>query len=712
MRKSRHNTSWIKPTRVIAIDGESVTSEEHTSHCTFDDTLGWICNGHKHSYVLLVAADKDGFKRELDRKNSEITTDDALDFIMRLQADNENTIIIGFSFQYDVAMILREWILKQENAKEILKSINHAEPTLVCDGKYRITSIPRKMMILEDADGLYDPVIVNDVFGYFQQSFVDTLTGWNITLQNEIDKIKEMKDARGDFTIERWTEIKEYCHKECVYLSELGHELLDAIEEANLGSDGYYGPGALATWKLKEQKISEKYGTTGQMPTALYQKYVVYAYFGGRFDVAEAGYHPNTVQYDINSAYPFQITKLPCLTHSRWRKSKRYMPEARVAIWEVKWNLPNTTRWTPFPYRTSTGRVYYPFVGWGCYWQDEVREALSLLPIYQKDGKASIEVVDGWVLEEHCDCNPGEFIKEMYEHRRQLKEDGNAAEKPMKLTYNSMYGKFAQTKGKRRRPAFQNFVYAGLITSGTRAMLLHALKYMYDDALMVATDSITCRVGANTDGMDLDNFKLGSWDTEESGRVWIIQPGLAWYPDKEKKSAKTRGHNPDDIDGKKLASLNFRDGKRGWERLTEAWIEKYWIPTRDDITHFEYYTKKFIGIGMASQLKEYEHLYGTWVTRIMSVNFLPARRLHRPMYIDGNTHRREVEIENRNWEMQRTEHRVLWFPTDYFPDDVDCNPHTTISFRYRNMLDLIDAESEFIREKIVELDQPDSEDEV
>jgi hypothetical protein len=715
MKRNKHSSSWIKPTTVIAIDGESVTEERHTSYCRNDPDVGWICNGHEHRYVLLVAASKDGFYRELDRRDTEITTERALDFIISLQADNVNKIIVGFSFQYDVAMILREWVLKQENPKEILTKINHSEPVLVCNDKYRITSIPRKMLIIEDANGLYDKVIVNDVFGYFQQSFVDTLSGWQIGL-DELEAIREMKDARGDFTVARWNEIKDYCHKECLYLSELGHQLLDAIEEASLGSDGYYGPGALATWKLKEKKVTENYGVTGGMPTALYNNYVCYAYFGGRFDVAEAGYHPDTMQYDINSAYPYQITKLPCLTHSKWKKVNKYDPNVRIAIWEVKWKLPMTTRWPPFPYRTKTARVYYPYRGWGCYWQDEVREALALLPIYKKEGEASIEIVDGWILEENCNCQPGKFIEEMYEHRRQLKEAGKAAEKPMKLTYNSMYGKFAQTKGRRmggwRRPEFQNFVYAGLITSGTRAMILHALRFMYDDALATATDSITTRPDANTSGMELDNYKLGAWDSEHTGKVWIIQPGLAWYPDKEKRAAKTRGHNPDDIDGKKLANLNFRNGKRGWERLVEAWITKYWIPPKDK-AHFEYYTKKFIGIGMASQLKEYEHLYGTWVTRIMSVNFLPGRRVERPLYINqkDQEHRRAWRADVKNQKMQRESHRVLWFPTDIFPDDLQCNPYTTISFKYRNMIDLITAESEFIREQIVETDQPDFEDE-
>jgi hypothetical protein len=703
-----YRKDWVKPYRVIAIDGESLTSPEHTEHCKFDDGVNdWICSGHEHRYVLLVAADDYGFVKKLERKDSEITTEEAINFILDLGADNIDTIIVGFSFQYDVAMILREWILKQDDPKSELRKLNHGENVTICDGKFLVTNFSRKLFIIKDIEKGRSTTVVNDVFGYFQTSFVDTISAWKVTIQSEINRIKAMKDTRGDFTEEKWDEIQQYCVKECIYLAQLTDKLLNAIGSAGLGSLGYYGPGSLAKWKLHERKIQQYFKAKGIIPSPMFHRYVLRAYFGGRFDVAEAGYHNDTWQYDINSAYPYQITKLPCLVHGKWKFCTQYDATAKIAVWTVRWKLPNNTRWTPFPYRTKTGRIYYPYIGYGRYWQDEVREALELLPTYKKEGKASIEVIDGWVFESNCDHKPGEFIQLMYDHRSKLKSDGNAAEKPMKLTYNSMYGMFAQTKSK-HLPPFQNFIWAGMITSGARAQLLRALRFSYDDALMCATDSILCRPNADLSGMKLSQTLLGYWDTEHTGKCWLIQPGLAWFPDKEKRAAKTRGHNPDDIDGVKLRKLNFREGKRGWIRLTDMWKRWYWIRPKDD-AHFTYFTKIFIGIGMASQLTEFEQFYGRWVTQERTVNFWPARRTKSPLPLSPSDIDKSNYIDHQNEMLFHNEHRVMWFPTAMFRDDMDCNPSIDISYPYQYKGEEFDME--FMLDKVTDQDQPDIEDE-
>ena len=60
----------------------------------------------------------------------------------------------------------------------------------------------------------------------------------------------------------------------------------------------------------------------------------------------------------------------------------------------------------------------------------------------------------------------------------------------LKLTYNSAYGKFAQSIG---TPVFANPVYASLITAGVRAMICDAIATHpnhTDDLLMIATDAV------------------------------------------------------------------------------------------------------------------------------------------------------------------------------------------------------------------------------
>jgi hypothetical protein len=96
----------------------------------------------------------------------------------------------------------------------------------------------------------------------------------------------------------------------------------------------------------------------------------------------------------------------------------------------------------------------------------------------------------------------------------------------MKLIYNSMYGKFAQSIGS---PKYANPIYASLITSGCRTMILDAIAthpHKTRDVLMIATDGIY--FATPHPGLHVDAEELGAWDKSTKRNLTQFQPGLYW----------------------------------------------------------------------------------------------------------------------------------------------------------------------------------------
>ncbi|MFH7820757.1 hypothetical protein, partial [Neobacillus thermocopriae] len=67
-----------------------------------------------------------------------------------------------------------------------------------------------------------------------------------------------------------------------------------------------------------------------------------YAYFGGRIEQLKLGTFPKVFAYDINSAYPTGITKLPQCVHSwqkvKWNPEKFKEPYYYFSVWKVTYD--------------------------------------------------------------------------------------------------------------------------------------------------------------------------------------------------------------------------------------------------------------------------------------------------------------------------------------------------------------------------------------
>lgn len=496
------------------------------------DYLGFDGEGvgrRPHRYVLLAVSSESGQYRRYVEDYNGLSTQECLDFILSLPTDVQ---CFGFSLGYDITKILADL----DDAT--LYSLYHPEQRRrgkriapVKWNGYAINLLGTKFSV---AKGKRRRVIW-DVFKFFQCSFVKALTQWQIADEQALARMRHMKAHRSEFDQQSPDEIREYCFEECAYLAQLVQKLLAAHKDVGITLTDYYGPGSTAKAVLKEWHI-EKHEPPGLMRDAVSR-----GFFGGRFEHSIVGEISGPIYgWDIASAYPYAATFLPCLSCGVWRYTKdETLIDSSVCL--VRYSLieGSATSWAPYPYRDSVGNITFPASSAGGW-------------VYGREFGAGKRVFGSrvrfhaaWVLDRDCDCAPFAKIPHYYLWRLQAGKDAKGI--AIKLALNSLYGKLAQSVGSAE---FQNWIWAGLITSDTRAMILEAMAAHQDlsNLLAIATDGIYTReqltlpAPRNT-GTNHRKKPLGSWEgTIYPEGMFFVRPGL-YFPlgDCDEDKLRARG---------------------------------------------------------------------------------------------------------------------------------------------------------------------------
>lgn len=477
------------------------------------DGEGWNVED-VHEYTLLSATTGESKYNPLG-----LATNECFDFLLGLKDRNPDCVFVSFYFSYDTNMILRDF---SENAIEKLAAWNEV---IVCTSglDYRIKYIPNKFLTISTGQSRSEDgrirftsdttLTIYDVFGFFQTSFLRAIEEFDVATPEEREFIERMKEGRADFDPSQLDEIIRYNVLECNLLSRLMDIIDDRLQAVGVELTSWHGAGAIAQAVLDQHQIVK---TLPKFDLPELELEVRRAYFGGRIQAHQIGEFPACYGYDIVSAYPAALSEIPDLSNANITVCDAYIPGA-IALYSVEWEVDLDSPLTPFPFRNEKGSIFYPYRGSGTYWHWEVGEALKHWP-------GQVRIVKGWVFwPQNRTSRPFAFIKAMFTQRARLKVAGDMAQYVLKLALNSMYGKFAQKDSNQgRTPKYQNYVYAGLITSRTRATLLSAAMQKPHAIVSFATDGIL-----SLEPLDLNVGKhLGGWDTSDYDYTFVVQPGF------------------------------------------------------------------------------------------------------------------------------------------------------------------------------------------
>lgn len=616
--------------RIIGIDGEGKGRDPHV-------------------YNYLAAADEEGVTWETGNDpNRQIPTAAFLDFVLSLPA---RSLIFAFAFLYDLTKGLQGldndslYLLFHEKRRQRLVDRGLKTERMVYTpvdwGPYRLNYMNRKFSVQRGKRS----ATVWDVFAFFQSKFTKACIDWQIGSKDEIEEMERMKERRSSFDAQSFQEIKLYCQTECKNLAKLGRGLLEAHESNDWHLKDFYGAGSTA--KALMNKYDVRSYIDNDVPDEMREP-IACAFFGGRFENSIIGAINRPVwNADINSAYPYAATGLPCLIHGRWKKwargqnekgFERALENSRLAL--LQWTLPtnnsltNSMRsWGPLPVRKLNGTIAFPLgasSGWT--WKEEFLAARKLRP--------DVVAMSAWLYDSDCKCQPFSFLPEVYLERLRIGKDSRGI--VLKLGPNSVYGKLVQSVG--WRPPFQCWIWGGNITSSCRAQLLEGmfLSPHLSDVIMLATDGLwyvgdrlDLPIPRNTGTYDARNkdgelAPLGAWSQKEYTRgVFAARPGIYFPLDPtEDELSKVRARGL----GRRVLYEQHRLVREAFERGQDSVI----LGARccDVATRQERGSQRFIGAktGMRrspSGVITRDENYGEWVDWPTQVSFDPRPKRRR-----------------------------------------------------------------------------------
>lgn len=541
--------------------------------------IGIDCETNSNGVVLFLAANEEKQKSYLYDANG-LSVEKVFEWMLTVCAGK---LSFGYFFDYDVNQLVA-----------MLPPIIQGQLAVAGRVMYRdwyISHVPSKRFGLR-RDG--KSIVIWDPSSWAQCSFLRTCEEWKLGTPQEREIIARMKAKRGDFDGATESELVEYTTLECSLLSEWVRRLLDLHVDCGIALRAYSGPGSTASAMVRK---------VGWVPPELpedIEQIAIASFFGGRTEISRIGPATGAVYgYDINSAYPDAIRKLPEIGGAKWYRTRTY-DAAAWGFYQVAWKQARSSTWGLFPIRGAllpTGRrsisLLYPTEGVGWFHSNEVAAALAVAP-------DCVEILDGRVI--RPTGKPFAWVEETAARRMEYKAAKDERAFPLKVGLNSVYGKLAQQTGSH---PLQCMAYASAVTAATRGALLRAAYAHGHDVLLLATDGILSRVP-----LDLPIGKtLGTWERERYDGAWMLQAGVYWCGSKK----KTRG-----IDAR---TLELSEVAAAWERYgTRAALT---LPSRRVLSYRL----------CAAQNKL--HSTGKWVDTERTVLFRPGPRRRSLKMSDG-----------------------------------------------------------------------------
>jgi hypothetical protein len=497
----------------------------------------------EHCYMLFGSSDGDYIH------GYNLGTKECLDLMLSTEARIPDAFHVGFSFDYDVNMILKDLPWR-------MLGVLYEVGQVIWKG-YRIRHTPHKTFSVSK-----DKVVccIYDTFGYFHMSYQRSLDKYKIGSEDTLAIIAEGKAARGQFTYLDFEYVLRYWKAEI----SLGPPLMDEIRTAAYGGGfriaEWHGPGALAAYAIKHNNVRmhKSHNFKSNVSSAIRA-----AYAGGRFQAWKCGSYVGAVYtYDINSAYIYAASLLPNLSKGTWHyvdpNEVRSRGCARFGLYHIEFDTRKSGYGRkararglsepcyPLFHRDKNGRLTWPDRVEGWYWSPEAK-----LVINSPDARIvhALEFTDDGTY-------PFKWVNDGYDARLILKRRNDPAEKAFKWALAAIYGAFARRVGwdrkRRSAPRSHELAWAGYITSYCRAMVFEGAAFAASKGALISidTDGITSTIPIPEkylpNGLG-DN--LGAWKPEKFSEVFYWQNGIYWlradlgydHSYNDWSEAKTRG---------------------------------------------------------------------------------------------------------------------------------------------------------------------------
>ena len=318
-----------------------------------------------------------------------------------------------------------------------------------------------------------------------------------------------------------WDRIAHYCIQDACLVYELAEILIKRFEKYGVYPKKLYSVAYISYQYFREKCPYVVVKRFWENKREVIQ-YALDSYNGGKFEVTEKGVD-NYFEYDIVSAYPFEISQLADITWSRIVYSKTYRRQAIYAFIKCKISIPYNL---PSPVVVKRGNVNTYPVG-----QFEKTITKTEYEYLIANG-ADIEIIDGYFI--HLDNRQYPYrreINKLVKLKQQFKKDHEDFDYHIiKIFLNSLYGKFVQliNKGDHHEASTcWNPIFGSIVTANCRTRMA-LLQSTFQSTVAVHTDSII-----TTKKLPIrKNDSLGELSFETQGQGVILGSGIYQIGDK------------------------------------------------------------------------------------------------------------------------------------------------------------------------------------
>jgi hypothetical protein len=312
-----------------------------------------------------------------------------------------------------------------------------------------------------------------------------------------------------------FSKIAKYCIRDAELARDLTTNIVASFEKLDIYPKKLYSP-AYISWEYVKQRckwINVKRWWYGRRELL---DYAMQSYNGGKFEVTQkgSGYY---YEYDIVSAYPYEISNLVDISDARLEQSKNYIQDATYGFLKCRIIIPYNVH-SPVALKKKNLN-YYPV---GEYEKVITKGEYDYLIKYGAD----IEIIKGlWLYVDKVEYPYRAAILELMKLKDKYKHEKNLSMYNLtKRILNSIYGKLVQLiwTGKYYRAGSSwNPIFGSIITSNVR-IRVSELQQRYDSIKAVHTDSVisTTPLPYATKG------SLGDMVLEDEGNGIILGSGI------------------------------------------------------------------------------------------------------------------------------------------------------------------------------------------
>lgn len=400
-----------------------------------------------------------------------------------------------------------------------------------------------------------------DIAQYFRMS----LDKASQTYLNDRKKDIETKTFTKSYVKENLRKIVKYCIHDAKLAEQLGRFLVDKLKQFGIRTTALYSNASLSyRYFCDRDSMTDSWRFWKHHKELLH--YAIDSYEGGKFEITKRGSFTGGLQYDIISAYPYEISNLADVNLCKITKSKSYEKDAYYGFVRVRiYNKAGLS--LPCGLIKNNVRVYPA----GAFFCTITKQELDFLRKWNIDH----EIISGyWLWIEKPRFIYRKTILELFDLKAKYKGKDVMLTNCAKTMANSIYGKFCQCidqpdKSIKCGQAWHP-IHASIITANTRCKVAEVQNQFGSDCIAVHTDSVLLLRKPKDKEIDLSG-KLGSFDLQNEGDGVMIACGQYQIGDK----CAFKGFEPENDDSwTDILSRSGRKESIDYNILhVESWVE-------------------------------------------------------------------------------------------------------------------------------------------